>query len=43
MALVRPGATSVASIKVIGIGGGGGNVINSMLVNQKVQGVFYLH
>jgi len=42
MALVRPGATSVASIKVIGIGGGGGNVINSMLVNQKVQGVDFI-
>jgi len=42
MALVKPGATSVASIKVIGIGGGGGNVINSMIHNQSVQGVDFI-
>jgi len=42
MALVKPGATSVASIKVIGIGGGGGNVINSMIHNQTVQGVDFI-
>jgi cell division protein FtsZ len=42
MALVKPGASSAASIKVVGIGGGGGNVINSMIKNQSVKGVDFI-
>lgn len=42
MALVKPDANTFARIKVVGIGGGGGNVINSMLVNQSVQGVDFI-
>ncbi|NMB57031.1 cell division protein FtsZ [Candidatus Beckwithbacteria bacterium] len=42
MALVRPDINSFARIKVIGIGGGGGNVINSMMTNQIVHGVDFI-
>ena len=42
MALVRPDVNSFARIKVIGVGGGGGNVINSMISNQNVRGVDFI-
>ena len=42
MALLKPDANTFARIKVVGIGGGGGNVINSMLSNQSVQGVDFI-
>lgn len=36
---VKPQIEKVANIKVIGLGGAGGNAINSMIKNQKIQGV----
>jgi len=42
MALVRPDASTTAQIKVVGIGGGGGNVINSMIGNQNSKGVDFI-
>jgi cell division protein FtsZ len=42
MALVRPDVNSFARIKVIGVGGGGGNVINSMIDTQTVKGVDFI-
>ena len=42
MALVRPDINSFARIKVLGVGGGGNNVINSMINNQTVQGVDFI-
>ena len=37
MALVKPDAASFAKIKVLGIGGGGGNAINSMIEDIKLE------
>lgn len=42
MALVKPSINTFANIKVIGVGGGGGNAINSMVQNQKIQGVEFV-
>lgn len=42
MALVRPDVNSFARIKVIGVGGGGSNVINSMIDNQDIKGVDFI-
>lgn len=42
MALVRPDVNSFARIKVVGVGGGGSNVINSMIQNQDVKGVDFI-
>jgi cell division protein FtsZ len=42
MGLVRPDINSFARIKVIGVGGGGSNVINSMIDNQDVKGVDFI-
>lgn len=42
MALVKPSINTFANIKVIGVGGGGGNAINSMVANQKIQGVEFV-
>jgi len=42
MALVKPDAASFAKIKVLGIGGGGGNAINSMIENNQIRGVEFL-
>jgi cell division protein FtsZ len=42
VALVKPSINTFANIKVIGVGGGGGNAINSMVQNQKIQGVEFV-
>lgn len=40
--LIKPQTTSFAKIRVIGIGGGGGNAINSMIVDSQIQGVDFM-
>jgi len=42
MALVKPDSARIAKIKVIGIGGGGGNAISSMVENGVVSGVEFI-
>ena len=42
MALVKPSNTTFAKIKVIGVGGGGGNAINSMISSNLIQGVEFV-
>lgn len=42
MALVRPTNTTYAKIKVIGVGGGGGNAVNSMIDSGQIQGVEFI-
>jgi len=42
MALVKPDAASFAKIKVLGIGGGGGNAINSMIEDNQIKGVEFV-
>lgn len=40
--LIRPQTTNFAKIRVIGIGGGGGNAIASMINNSAIQGVEFV-
>jgi len=40
--LIKPQTTSFAKIRVIGIGGGGGNAINSMITDGQIQGVEFM-
>lgn len=42
MGLVKPETSRLAKIKVIGLGGGGGNAINSMIENHNVSGVEFI-
>lgn len=42
MALVKPDLNTFAKIKVIGIGGGGGNAINTMVKQQSIRGVEFV-
>lgn len=42
MALVAPRSTQVANIKVVGVGGGGGNVVNHMINSDDIKGVDFL-
>ena len=42
MALIRPDASSFAKIKVLGIGGGGSNAINTMIESDKIKGVEFI-
>jgi len=42
MVLIKPEINQFAKIKVVGIGGGGGNAVNSMIVNQKIKGVEFV-
>lgn len=42
MALVKPDAARFAKIKVLGIGGGGGNAVNSMLSSNNIVGVDFV-
>ncbi|MEK7112337.1 MAG: cell division protein FtsZ [Patescibacteria group bacterium] len=42
MALVKPDSARIAKIKVIGVGGGGGNAISSMIEGNNVDGVEFI-
>jgi cell division protein FtsZ len=42
MALVKPDLNTFAKIKVIGVGGGGGNAINSMVSTGLIHGVEFV-
>lgn len=42
MALVKPDSARIAKIKVIGTGGGGGNVVNSMIDHADIRGVDFI-
>lgn len=40
--LVKPQTTNLAKIKVVGVGGGGGNAINNMISNYEINGVEFI-
>lgn len=40
--LIKPDIARFAKIRVIGIGGGGCNAVNSMIVNNKINGVDFI-
>ncbi len=40
--LIKPQTTNFAKIRVMGIGGGGGNVLNSMISQSTIQGVDFI-
>jgi len=40
--LIRPQASTFAKIRVVGIGGGGGNSIDSMMVDGQIEGVDFM-
>ncbi|PIU03150.1 cell division protein FtsZ [Candidatus Shapirobacteria bacterium CG08_land_8_20_14_0_20_39_18] len=42
MALVKPDVGRFAKIKVLGVGGGGGNAINTMISDGQIQGVDFV-
>ncbi len=42
MALVKPDVGRLAKIKVIGVGGGGGNALNSMIGSNNISGVDFI-
>ena len=42
MALVKPDAARIAKIKVIGVGGGGGNAVSSMIEGDQIDGVEFI-
>lgn len=42
MALVRPDDARIAKIKVVGVGGGGGNAISSMVEEDLISGVDFI-
>lgn len=42
MGLVKPSNTTFAKIKVIGIGGGGGNAVNSMINSKQIEEVEFI-
>ena len=42
MALVKPDSARIAKIKVVGVGGGGGNAISSMIDSQVISGVEFI-
>lgn len=42
MALVKPDSARIAKIKVIGVGGGGGNAISSMIETGNISGVEFV-
>ncbi|PIS09216.1 cell division protein FtsZ, partial [Candidatus Beckwithbacteria bacterium CG10_big_fil_rev_8_21_14_0_10_34_10] len=42
MVLVKPDINTFAKIRVVGIGGGGGNAVSSMIVSQSIKGVEFI-
>ncbi len=42
MALVKPDASRIAKIKVVGVGGGGGNAVASMVDSGQIYGVEFI-
>ncbi len=42
MALVKPDSARIAKIKVIGVGGGGGNAVSSMVDGDNITGVEFV-
>ncbi len=42
MALVKPDSARIAKIKVIGVGGGGGNAVSSMMDSNDIRGVEFI-
>ncbi len=42
MGLVKPEINSIAKIKVVGVGGGGNNALNTMINQDKIQGVEFI-
>ena len=42
MALVKPDSARIAKIKVIGVGGGGGNAVSSMIDGEAIGGVEFI-
>lgn len=42
MALVKPDLNTFAKIKVFGVGGGGGNAINTMMKDTRIRGVEFV-
>ena len=42
MALVKPDSARIAKIKVIGVGGGGGNAVSSMIESDHIAGVEFI-
>lgn len=40
--LVKPQTTNLAKIKVVGVGGGGGNALNNMIQNYDISGVEFI-
>ncbi len=42
MALVKPDAARIAKIKVVGVGGGGGNAVSSMVEEGAISGVEFI-
>lgn len=40
--LVKPQSTNLAKIKVVGVGGAGGNAINNMIKNYEIEGVEFI-
>jgi cell division protein FtsZ len=42
MALVKPDSARIAKIKVIGVGGGGGNAVSSMIETGTINGVEFI-
>ena len=42
MALVKPDTASFARIKVVGLGGGGCNAVNTMIADNTIKGVEFI-
>ncbi|MEK7533216.1 MAG: cell division protein FtsZ [Patescibacteria group bacterium] len=40
--LIKPDLARFAKIKVVGIGGGGSNAVNSMIINSQINGVDFI-
>jgi len=42
MGLVKPSNNTFAKIRVLGVGGGGGNAVNSMIESDQIEGVEFI-